>query len=172
MVRRVARPIGDNRFTGRMITEDGTNILEVEAIQDQRPMNNLQLVAEIAASGSESSEVSILAMEPKGPGFYKLNIPDDIVSPAIIVRDTKTARVAAQIPPIGRIVREYSSSGADFEVLREIADITGGKIVMLDDLKKSGLPETEAITGTRLELWSWLLLAATGIVLLQWLMKK
>ncbi|MBI5724782.1 MAG: VWA domain-containing protein [Planctomycetes bacterium] len=162
----VMRPAQDGRFNVTARFENDRISLRLDARDPAGPMNLLDLTAVAQGLGSDSdSKLAQAPLRQIAPGIYSADLPCDASSAGLEIRQADgqsiwrgTADRAA--PP------EYSALGADWDNLRKLAGLTGGKIIrrrQIEDLSAGWVAKRYV------SLLPFLLAAAILLVLLDWL---
>ena len=98
------------------------------------------------------------------PGKYEGRLEIGPDAAAVAVRDS-SGRTVWQGATAATCSPELSAIGPNWENLRRLAELTGGKIIGPSEL--AGLVRTEA-AGQSMPLWPWLAAAALTAMLLDW----
>jgi Mg-chelatase subunit ChlD len=160
----VQRPGDDPRFTGRLRRQAGRIDLTVEARDQNGPMNHLVLAAVCSAEPSSPLPPRGLSLEQIAPGVYRARIPAAGGLVSLAVRDDQ-GRIVWREALNDPYAPEYAAIGANWENLRRLADLTGGRIIRRQDLPDLG--RRLAAQGLS-PLWPWLLAGALLLMLADW----
>lgn len=131
LLRRVARSEDDRR--GEVwATRRGNDLhLRVSVREEDRPINGLTLRAKVVPPGAKETAVREAAVLPSAPGEYETTIPriGESGEPlAVEIRDTGGTFQRRILVP-GGYPAEFARLGADFDTLRALAEISGGRIL-------------------------------------------
>ncbi len=159
------KPAGDPRFTGKIVRSGRKARLRIVARDAAGPMNSLELLARIRPSRQEAAVIEI-ALSHVGPGRYVAELPDAQGPAGIIVSDVGAGGPVRWRGVLGRSTKlEYARIGADWENLRRLETLTGGRIVSANRL---------ASLAGRLDarrykpLWMHLVILAAVLMLTEW----
>ena len=164
----VLAPEGDPRFDGGLATRKGTILLTIEARDARGPMNLLKLTALSAGAEADGNAVATVLVQT-APGRYEARVgsaDDGLVS--VAVRDAG-GRTVWRGSHGGTVPREFAALGADWQSLRRLAALTGGRMVAARDLPAAG---RKARSRRYSPLWQFFLAAALAIMLLEWALTR
>lgn len=161
-VEQAARPAGDPRFGGDVRWTDGRLRIRIEARDADGPVNNLDLSLQTAAP--DETEPLSTPMRQTGPGVYEGEIDAPARTPAVhaVAGDGRVVwrrAIDEPTPP------EFTAIGANWQNLRELAERTGGGLVMDGRVDRH---VREATQRARTHLWPFLLAAALALMLGEW----
>ncbi len=178
MTRRVARPTGEAGFAATVTRDGGELHLRLDARRSGKAINSLSLEARIQPlrSGDDSAGPIVARLKQIAPGLYEaaISCPPGPLGLEVCRTGGSThpapskaggvvwQSVITEIHP-----RELRRLGADFQALRKLADITGGRIITADELPTLMRQET---TKSYRPIWQITLAAAVAIMLLNWAM--
>ncbi len=165
-VRWVARPGADPRFTGEVIHENGALRVKLTALDDGRPINDVNL--ELLTGGAEGDAAGREPFRQTAPGVYevRLDLPDQAVN--LRVRDHTGAVVWSDAVSLAG-PGEYRHIGGDREALRRLAELTGGRLVSRNALA-SWVTRVRGAAAT--PLWPFPLAAGLGVMLVEWAVRR
>jgi len=160
-------PAVDPRFSGEISRDGGELRISVEARDADGPVNLLDLMAE-AAPAEASAEPVRGPMRQTAPGRYEGRLPAPHGAIVLHVRETSgrpvwRKAIGGMYPP------EFTATGADWESLNRLAELTGGQIVSMDELAAS-IASAPAMAPT--PVWRWALLAALACMLAEWALTR
>lgn len=166
-VRWAARPPGDPRIDATF-TREGNRLTVGMVARDNGPVSDLQPTLTLRPVGGDELETTVAPMEIVGPGTYRCRVVAPPRAAAAVVRDRDGAVLYRQA--IGRTYpSEFSAIGPDEAVLRELADLAGGRIVAPNRLGA-------VLAGRRQEAlwpaWPVTLAASLAAVLLDWALTR
>ncbi len=157
------RSTNDPRYDAK-IKRDGAQIeITLTALDKASPVNGLDLSVELAAGSGERTQIA--NFDQVAPGRYRAWADWPADSPASVAVRDKNGVAVWRGSAGGLYPNEYRSLGADYESLRRLASLTGGRIIragQLDDVLK--LSYRRRMTG----LWPWLIAAALALMLGEW----
>ena len=159
-----AAPAGDARFDGRVERHGQGSQLVLDAAEPAGPMDNLDLSAELTTAARPPQPIPLPQV---APGQYAADLGDLGDAPAMLaVRRTPDGPVVWRTALAGRYPPEFSRLGIDLDSLADLARLTGGRIVSAAELPG----RLQAVAQRAWQpLWPWLLAAAAGLGLLDWL---
>ena len=163
-VRWALRPAGDARFSGTLRREGaGLNVV-VEASDPNGPMNLLRLGGRIVRPDAGPAEPRAFAFAQTAPGRYEARVRR-VASPAWLTVHLAGGRVVWQ-GAVGRDAGpELAAVGPDWDALRLLAELTGGRIAAGGELAQlAGRLSAQQ----RMALWPILLGLAAGLMLAEW----
>ncbi len=164
------RQADDPRFTGHVRRAPGRIEITVDARDDKGPMNSLVLKA-IAQGVSTMTPASAPAeeatMEQVAPGSYRVRMGGASVAAgpmSLAVRDEQGRVVwrqalADSYPP------EFAAIGANWDNLRRLAELSGGRIIRRQDVADLG---SNLVREGLTPLWPYFLVAALTLMLIDW----
>jgi hypothetical protein len=166
-VRWAARPPGDPRVDATFTREGNRLTVELTAL-DNGPISDLQPTLTLRPVGADESETAVAPMEIVGPGRYRCRVEAPPKAAAAVIRDRDGAVLYRQA--IGRTYPpEFSAIGPDDTALRELADLSGGRIVAPNRLGAVlRARRQEALWPA----WPVTLAAALAAVLLDWALTR
>lgn len=156
-----ARPADDPRFSCQTSERAGRLTIRVQAAEAGTPMNDLELRARMQAG--ESSPVAQVRLVQTGPGVYETSLPAPTEPGFLAIQ--RGQQIVCEQPVLAGGSQEYSAIGANWDNLRKLAQITGGRIVRpaeLEDL--TGQLRRETLT----PVWPYLLGLAMLLMLADW----
>ncbi|HUU58849.1 MAG TPA: hypothetical protein VMZ50_04850, partial [Phycisphaerae bacterium] len=163
----VLAPEPDPRFTGTLRRTAGKFHVTVEATDSTGPMNLLELTV-ATARGAEPAGVAEAPLLQTAPGRYEARIGAGTGPIALAVRDP-AGRVVWRSAGASTCPPEFQGIGPDWENLRRLAELTGGRILAVADLPEAG---RDLHARTYRPLWAYLLCAALGLMLLDWALTR
>ena len=152
----------DSRFTGRITRTGGRLRICIDARDESGPMNLLSLTAQLRPAGEGS--VREAALRQGAPGLYEGLLEAPAGAGNLQVQDA-SGRVVWQDAISGRYPRELAAIGADWQNLRRLADLTGGRIVTPDEIPSAVRRSYRRVC---LALWPALVGVAIALMLLEW----
>jgi hypothetical protein len=153
----------DPRFAGE-VARAGEKVHVVLTAQDAGgPMNLLNLTLH-AASQSPDRPDSETALIQTAPGRYEADLECGAAPLTLAVR-LRGAGVVWREPMGQAAPGEYAALGADWDTLRRLAELTGGRIVSPSELTRLA---RQWSAGRSTALWPVLLAAALAVMLLEW----
>lgn len=155
-----ARP-ADAAWSGEIVWQSGK---EVVAVWPTAPAqaDSLELTARVAAG--EADEPAVLAMARTAPHRYEAVLPQ-LPTPASVVVCDADGRRLWQGEAGSAAAPEFRAIGPNYDSLRRLAELTGGRVVAPDDAA-AAVRDYQRQSAT--VLWHWLLLAAAAMMLLEW----
>ena len=158
------RPAGDPRFAGNARRDNDALLMRIQAADPNGPMNLLELTARVHAVESAEPAPQTVALRQTAPGRYEGRALPGRGPASVAVRLANgpvvwSAAVGRATPP------ELAAVGADWDNLRLLAELTGGKIALTRDLGERA--ERLAEQG-RSALWPALLALAAAFMLIDW----
>ncbi len=152
----------DSRFTGQIAQAGGRLRIRIDARDASGPINLLNLTAHVQPLGDGT--VRKAALRQVAPGQYEGLLEAPAGAGSGQVQDA-SGRIVWQDAISGRYPRELAAIGADWQNLRRLADLTGGRIIAPDEI-----PATVRRSYRRasLALWPVLLGVAIFLMLLEW----
>jgi len=158
------RPAGDEGFTGELERTDAGARLRIRAGDDDVPINFLKLSAMVEAADGQS-HASAVDLRQTAPGVYEATLGEAPGPLGVVVRQGPDARVVWRGSMGRTYAREFAATGANWSNLRQLARLTGGRIVSTNDL---GYWTRRWAARRYTPLWPWLLAAAVVAMLLDW----
>lgn len=170
LVRAIARAPSDRAQNLSAALEGDSLRINLEQTDDQaHPMNELIVPASVYAPDGTHLETRLSQI---GPGQYQALVPAPNTGTYVV---TLAPRQGTKVlsPVIGGVVKpggaEFRSLSSNVDVLREVAKLTGGRVLSMTD-QQSPSPTLFDRAGmvpavARLPLWQWLLIAAITIML-------
>jgi hypothetical protein len=155
MVESIARPPRDPRFS--VAWQQGAMLrIVVDAVDDGRAMNGLQFVLDIVDESTGTRQSHAIAQT--GPGRYENELPSPR-SP-VIASVRHGGAVIDQRAIAGRYPREFDAIGNNREMMRHLAEVSGGSVIEPDHVGpiELGWPRREVA------LLPWLALAGAGFL--------
>lgn len=125
-----ARPADDPRFDLQTRVQADRILVRVEADDAGTPINNLELRARLRQG--DSPQVQQATLVQTGPGVYEASLPAPTLAGWLAV-DRQQQVVCQQAVEAG--TQEFAAIGANWDNLRKLAQITGGKIVRASELE-------------------------------------
>jgi hypothetical protein len=116
----------DPRFASRLINDPSPTI-RVEAIEDSRPMNSLELKYRVIG------EAATLSIPQTAPGRYEITLPRSALPR--IVEVMLGNRVFDRIAVAGRYAEEFDRVGINRANLQTLAERSGGSVI--DELDRT-----------------------------------
>ena len=163
----VLRPAGDSRFVGKAYRRGEALRIDLVAADGDGPMNLLQLTARVRPAGPDAP-VRNIELEQTAPGRYEAaaTLGPEPAHVAVGLAGGPVVWMAA----VGRTAPpEFAAVGADWENLRLLAELTGGRIApaaKLADLSQ------QWIRRGRTDLWPVLLAVAAALMLADWALAR
>ncbi|OPX25044.1 MAG: hypothetical protein B1H04_00800 [Planctomycetales bacterium 4484_123] len=160
-VRWTLRAGNDPRFDVELTRRANRLHVTVSAREEGRGIDGLRLGLEVWTGRRRVSTT----LHQAGPGLYRASVPcPPDVPAAVAVRDAQGRRLW-QGSAAALAGQEFRELGADYETLRRLAELTGGRIV-----PARKLPEVLRAARRRqqLPLWPWLLGLALALMLAEW----
>jgi len=158
---------GDPRFSGEVDRRGDRPILRIRAEDSGRPMNRLRLLARVLPAGLDAPPAEV-ALEQVGPGRYEGALPAGACARPVVVQDDNGREVwhaaGRAMPPA-----EVCALGANWDVLRRLADRTGGRILPRAELTAFVTARRDAAYAP---IWPWLAAAALGAMLFEWIVAR
>ncbi len=161
------RSTNDPRFDAVIKRDDARIEITLTARDKGSPLNGLELSVKLAAGSGERTQTA--DFDQVAPGLYRActDWPADLPAAAAVV-DDKGAAVwrgsAGVLYP-----NEYRSLGADYESLRRLASLTGGRIVRAEQL---GDVLKRSYRRRMTDLWPWMIAAALALMLGEWCLAR
>ncbi|MCK4602492.1 MAG: hypothetical protein KAU28_08495, partial [Phycisphaerae bacterium] len=160
-----ARPGPDSRFTGEVSREADKLKVRILAADADGPMNLLQLAARIELPSRPAAEPRLVGLRQLAPGTYEAQTRIGVGPLGVFVADEQSGSVVWRSALAASYPREFSRIGANWENLRRLAKLTGGRIARRGEL--ATLTAGLRARGYR-PLWAHLLAAAVAMMLLDW----
>jgi hypothetical protein len=161
MVNWARRPGDDGRFQLQTIPQPGGVLVRLEAADSAGPMNALDLSAQIRQGGT--SQLVARPLLQVAPGVYECSLPAPAPGAWLTVASGPKTLCSAAMEQT--CAAEFALVGADWDNLRKLAEITGGRIVRGADLERLTLTmHNSGLTRA----WPYLLGAALALMLLDW----
>jgi len=169
-VRWTMRPGLDPRFSGQVRRDSGDIRVVVNARDDERPLNHLNLAARIISADAKVTRPA--AMHQVAPGRYeaRLKAQRQGLSVAVSLSDGRPGQGA--VVWRGRLQhyrREFAAIGANWPNLRRLEQLAGGSLVGPMDLETFAARADQAAW---VPLWPWLLAVALAVMLADWMLGR
>ena len=161
MVNWARRPGDDGRFQLQTSPRPGGVLVRLEAADSDGPMNALDLSAQIRQGGT--SQLVERPLLQTAPGVYECSLPSPAPGAWLTVAGGPKTLCSAAMEQT--CAAEFAHIGADWDNLRKLAELTGGRIVRAADLEHLALTmRNSGLTPG----WPYLLGAALSLMLLDW----
>ncbi len=170
-VRQVSRSSGDPHFDTQITREAERVVFRVAARDGDTPIDNLALQAEVLDLADVLAEPILIPCLQSAPGEYQAALPLAAGYQALAVRIlAEQGRIVWQgVAPLG-YPAEYARLGADYDSLRRLAAVAGGRIVTPAELASPAMQAELRQPRSTGESVAWIPLAgATVFTLLGWL---
>lgn len=170
MVSRAARKTRDRRFDVELQRTGSRLRVRLIARDDKGPMNNLKLTVDVQSLETDETakiETVSLPLPQIAPGAYQQTLLHVPAVAGVTIIDVPSASavwrgVSRRLAP-----RELAELGADWRVLRKLAELTGGRIVSAEELRTPEVGRELAFKGWQ-PVWQYCLAAALAMMLLNW----
>jgi hypothetical protein len=167
---------GDPRFHLEQSVEGGELELLLRAKDSGGSLNDLRLEATVLSPAAPGSIPLRETFVQTGPGRYKATIQGistDSTPIAVRVTEVPDSRVVWRGVLPALKPRELSHLGADWETLRELATVTGGRIIRPSDLSKQAFQDQlESLAYRYRPMWSYALAAGLAAMLAGWILGR
>ena len=152
------RRIESSDFNTEVAVDKGEGVLSVEALDPQGNYRNFLNLQAIVVS--PKGERQTVRLEQSGPGRYETRFPTaDVGAYMINLMDLKDGQVRGS-QTLGASVNyspEFDAIGPNANLLRRIADTSGGKMLDLDNVPDDPFTHDRLKTFQPEDLWDWLL---------------
>jgi hypothetical protein len=162
-----ARPEGDPRFSGQIVDRRRGRRLTVTAADGAGPMDSLALTCAAARATGQEETPRSFPLRQTAPGRYEADLPPS-AGPETLQVAAGDGRVVWWTSPPHRAASEFAAVGADWEALRRLADLTGGRLLPAGRLGDLPAHVKQASARHRIALWPWLLALAAAAMLADW----
>ncbi|MBN1555771.1 MAG: VWA domain-containing protein [Phycisphaerae bacterium] len=142
VIARIHRPMNDPRYDART-TRDGERIqIRATVRDDGRAVNLLDLQADIVTLSNPAAEILTVTLAQVAPGAYEAAVP---LTPgqegalAVRVKEVPNGRSCRRGVVPGGYPREFARVGVNYETLRELQAVTGGRIVEAATFSSPGM---------------------------------
>ena len=176
MVQLAAGPDDDPRFEVQTDRRGGDLTLLVRVRQDGKNINDLELTAVVQTIDGKDSPAIETNLEQIAPGTYRATVllpehQQDALGVQIRRRSDGIASWRGVIKT--KYPREFAELGADWETLRQLSRLTGGRIVSVEELQTPALTRQLLTKVTKPRpVWSYFLVAAVALMLLSWIIPR
>ena len=174
-VRWVLTPQDDPRFDGELTTQSGSVLLTINARDPNGPMNFLKLFVTSATravspgSDKDPGAAAAVGLVQTAPGRYEGQLALPRGRPVSVAVGDAGGRTVWRGSYGTGVADEFAALGADWEALRRLAALTGGRIVAPRDLPAAARAVHDREYSP---LWQLLLAAAVAIMLLEWALTR
>lgn len=168
-VRWTLRPESDPRFAGQLEREGDALVVRVEATDAAGPMNLLQLALEIVSPARADAAPRRDSMMQVAPGRYEASVRTGAGPLSVQVREQPAGRIVWRADAPRTHPREFAALGADWDNLRRLAKLSGGRIVSAADVPTA---VRRLRAGGYRPLWGYLLAAALICMLAEWALTR
>jgi len=166
-VRWCLRPGSDPRFAGRCQRRGGLLTVEIDARTPAGPINALSLTVAVIQPNEPAAKTRETPLVQTGPGRYEAEVPAGAGPLGIIIRQggPDSSAIVYQDVLRGGYPPEFSAIGANWQNLRRLKALTGGRIVSAREI-----PKLLAAMHSRryTPIWPYLLAAALAAMLAEW----
>lgn len=130
LLRRTKSPNDDPRFDVQAVRNADRLLIRAAVRDHDRAVNNLSLSADVLRLSDPAARPTAAEFRQTAPGVYEADFPLPANEPSLAVRllGDKGVQYWQGVVP-ANYPSEFSRLGTDYEILRELADITGGRIV-------------------------------------------
>lgn len=142
-ISRITRSADDPRFDVQITRNAVALHIRVTVREGETAVNHLSLRAEVIGLSDPSSEVIPVECVQTAPGIYEADLPSAAgngQSLAVRVLDGSGKLCRQGVAP-ARYPAEFARLGADYEQLRELANLTGGRIIAATDVASPAIQE-------------------------------
>ena len=162
------RPAADGRFAARVDRTGGQIHLRIDARGPDGPVNVAGLAVRAVGPSHTDDPPREAQLAQVGPGRYEGSIAAPPGAVGLQVLDA-TGRVVWRGPAGGTYPREFAALGADWEALRKLADLAGGRVVRESDLASAA---GKWDVRRRVAVWPHAVLLALAAMLLDWALTR
>ncbi len=157
------RSTNDPRFDAIIKRDDARIEITLTARDKGSPLNGLELSVKLASGSGERTQT--VDFDQVAPGLYRActDWPADLPAAASVADDNGVTVWRGSTGVL--YPNEYRSLGADYESLRRLASLTGGRIVRAEQL---GDVLKRSYRRRMTDLWPWMIAAALALMLCEW----
>ena len=155
----------DPRFDAELTRRAGRLHVTVSARQAGVGINGLALRLEVWTGRRRVSA----ALQQVAPGRYHASVPCPPGAPAAVAVCDKQGKRLWQGSAAALAGMEFRHLGADYENLRRLAELTGGRIVPAEGLTQI---LHAALARSRVSLWPYLLALSLALMLVEWCLTR
>lgn len=162
------RPAADGRFAGSVERTGGQIHLRIDARGPDGPVNVGGLTVRAVDPSRTDEPPRQAQLAQVGPGRYEGSVAAPPGPVGLHVLDP-AGRVVWHGAAGGTCPREFAALGADWDVLRRLADLAGGRVVRESELTSAA---GKWDVRRRVPAWPHAVLLALGAMLLEWALTR